>query len=109
MFMNAAIKYIIEEADKGLECRDYELSDGEEKVVYRTQLDKVGRAETLIHLIENEYKDIDYFTDNEYEFKKIKGIIAKFSYPGGENGTKVFYIARELQPLRRLKVRKAGS
>lgn len=94
MFMNSAIKYIIEEAAKGLECRDYELSDGEEKVIYRTELKKVGRAETLIHLIEKEYKDIDYFSDNEYEFKKIKGIIAKFSYPGGDSGTKVFYIAK---------------
>ena len=94
MFLNAALKYIIEEADKGLECRDYELSDGEDKVIYRTQLEKVGRAETLIHLIENEYKDIDYFTDNEYEFKKIKGIIAKFTYPGGDDGTKTFYIAK---------------
>ena len=94
MFINAATKYVIEEADKGLECRDYELSDGEEKVIYRTELSKVGRAETLIHLIEHEYKDIDFFSDNEYEFKKIKGIIAKFSYPGGENGTKTFYIAK---------------
>lgn len=95
MFLNAALKYVIEEADKGLECRDYELSDGEEKVVYRTDLAKVGRAETLIHLIENEYKDIDYFTDDEYEFKKVKGIIAKFSYPDEENGgMKVFYIAK---------------
>lgn len=94
MFMNAAIKYVIEEADKGLECREYEMSDGEDKVIYRTDLAKVGRAETLIHLIENEYKDIDYFSDNEYEFKKIKGIIAKFSYPGGDKGTKTFYIAK---------------
>ncbi|MBR5408369.1 DUF4868 domain-containing protein [Candidatus Saccharibacteria bacterium] len=94
MFMNAAVKYIIEEADRGLECRDYEMSDGEDKVVYRTELTKVGRAETLIHLIEQEYKDIDYFSDNEYEFRKIKGIIAKFSYPGGEDGTKTFYIAK---------------
>ena len=94
MFMHEAISYIIKEADKGLECREYEKSDGEDKVVYRTDLEKVGRAETLLHLIEHEYKDIDYFNDNEYEFKKIKGIIAKFSYPGGEEGTKVFYIAK---------------
>lgn len=96
MFMGEAISYIIKEADKGLECREYEKSDGEEKVVYRTDLANVGRAETLLHLIEKEYKDIDFFSDNEYEFKKIKGIIAKFSYPGGENGTKTFYIAKAL-------------
>ena len=103
MFMNEAISYIIKEADKGLECREYEKSDGEEKVIYRTALINVGRAETLLHLIENEYKDIDYFSDNEYEFKKVKGIIAKFSYPGGESGTKVFYIAKSLAASSALK------
>lgn len=104
MFMNEAVKYVIEGADKGLECREYEKSDGEEKVIYRTKLEKVGRAETLLHLIENEYKDIDFFTDNEYEFKKIKGIIAKFSYPDAEDGgTKVFYIAKGIAASSALK------
>ena len=97
LFMNEAIKYVIDGADKGLECREYEKSDGEEKIVYRTKLEKVGRAETLLHLIENEYKDIDYFSDNEYEFKKIKGILAKFSYPDSDSGEmKSFYIAKGL-------------
>lgn len=103
MFMQEAIKYVIEGADKGLECREYEKADGEEKVIYHTKLTKVGRAETLIHLIENEYKDIDYFTENEYDFKKVKGIIAKFTYPGGDAGTKTFYIAKLLPASSALK------
>lgn len=103
MFMQSATKFIIEEAAKGLECREYEKADGEEKVIYRTKLEKVGRAETLIHLIENEYKDIATFTDNEYEFKKIKGIIARFTYPGGEDGTKTFYIAKAISASGALK------
>ena len=102
VFMQSAVKFIIEEANKGLECREYEKADGEEKVIYRTKLEKVGRAETLIHLIENEYKDIATFTDNEYEFKKIKGIIARFTYPGGE-GTKTFYIAKAISASGALK------
>ena len=102
MFMLEAVEYVIKEADKGLECREYELSDGEDKVIYRIALDKVGRAETLIHLIENEYKDIAYFTDDEYEFKRIKGIIAKFSYPG-DDGQKAFYIAKNLAASAALK------
>lgn len=102
LFMQSAIHYIIEEGSKGLECRDYERSDGEDKVIYRTKLDKVGRAETLLHLIEKEYKDIDYFSENEYEFKKIKGIIARFSYPGGD-GTKTFYIAKAISASGALK------
>ena len=102
MFMLEAVEYVIKEADKGLECRDYELSDGEDKVIYRIELDKVGRAETLIHLIEHEYKDIAFFTDDEFEFKKIKGIIAKFTYPG-EDGQKSFYVAKNLAASAALK------
>lgn len=102
MFMLEAIEFVNKEADKGLECRDYELSDGEEKVIYKIPLERVGRAETLIHLIENEYKDIAYFTDNEYEFKRIKGIVARFTYPGDE-GQKTFYIAKGIAASAALK------
>lgn len=107
LFMNEAVKYIVEEADKGLECREYEKSDGEDKVIYRTKLSKVSRAETLLHLIEQEYRDIDFFSDNEYGFKKIKGILAKFSYPDADSGeTKSFYIAKGISASSALK---AGS
>ena len=102
MFMLEAVEFVIKEADKGLECREYELSDGEDKVIYRIELEKVGRAETLIHLIENEYKDIAFFTDDEYEFKRIKGIVAKFTYPG-DNGQETFYIAKNLAASSALK------
>lgn len=102
-FMQEATGYIIKEADKGLECRDYEKSDGEDKVIYRTKLTNVGRAETLIHLIEHEYRNIDDFNDHADDFKKIKGIIARFTYPGGEAGTKCFYIAKAISPSSALK------
>ncbi len=95
LFMQNAVKYVMEEASNGLEYREYEKADGEAKVIYLTKLAKVGRAETLIHLIENEYKDIDYFSENEHDFKKMKGIIARFTYPG-EEGQKSFYIAKAL-------------
>ena len=88
---------MISGAEKGLECREYEKSDGEDKVIYRTDLSKVIRAESLLNLIEKEYKDIDYFTDNEHQFKKMKGIIAKFSYPGGDVGRK-FSISQRAFP-----------
>ena len=96
MFMLEAVSYINKEADKGLEQREYEESDGESHVVYRTNLENVTRAESLINLVEKEYKDIEYFNDggSGSEFKKIKGILAKFSYLGGDEGNKVFYIAK---------------
>ena len=73
-------------------------------MIYRTKLSKVGRAETLLHLIEQEYRDIDFFSDNEYGFKKVKGILAKFSYPDADSGeTKSFYIAKGISASSALK------
>ena len=103
MFMQEATGYIIKEADKGLECREYEKADGEDKVIYRTKLSNVGRAETLIHLIEHEYRNIDSWNDHVDEFKKVKGILAKFTYPSDSGETKVFYIAKGISPSSALK------
>lgn len=105
VFMMEAVSYINKEVDKGLEQREYEESDGESNVVYRTDLSNVTRAESLINLIEKEYKDIEYFNDggSGSEFKKIKGIIAKFSYLGGDEGNKVFYIAKGIASSSALK------
>lgn len=109
MFMMEAIEFLNKEAEKGLECREYEKADGEKNVIYKTELAKVLKAEMLLNLIKNEYKDISYFTDDEYEFKMVKGIVAKFTYPGGEEGTKSFYIAKGISGSAALKGKGAAS
>ena len=80
-------------AGTGLSVRDYELTDKEENTLLRTDLPKVGRAETLIHLIEHERHDIVEFSETEHEFKRIKGIVARFSR---RDGTGVFYVVKQV-------------
>lgn len=80
-------------AGTGLSVRDYELTEKEENVLLRTDLPKVGRAETLIHLIEHERSDIVEFSEQEHEFKRIKGIVARFSR---KDGTGVFYVIKQV-------------
>ena len=80
-------------AGTGLSVRDYELTEKEENVLLRTDLPKVGRAETLIHLIEHERHDIAQFSEAEHEFKRIKGIVARFSR---KDGTGVFYVIKQV-------------
>ena len=79
-------------AGTGLSVRDYELSEAEESVLLRTDLEKVGRAETLIHLIENERDEIVEFSETEHEFKRMKGIVAKFT--DKTDSSKVFYTVK---------------
>lgn len=80
-------------AGTGMSVRDYELVEKEDNVVLRTDLEKVGRAETLIHLIETQREDIVEFSEQEHEFKRIKGIVARFSR---RDGSKPFFVVKQV-------------
>lgn len=104
LFLLEAVNFVNIEADKGLEVHDYETGTDSGKDVYLAPLKKVERAETLLHLIEKEYKDLPYFTEDEYQFKMIKGIIARFVYLDSQSGdTKTFYIAKNITSSQFLK------
>lgn len=94
LFLFDLINFVNLGAGTGLSVRDYELSDGEENVLLRTDLAKVGRAETLIHLIEKERHDIVEFSQEEHEFKRIKGIVARFTHKN--EPSKVFYAVKAI-------------
>ena len=80
MFLYDLINFVNLGAGTGLSVRDYELSDAEENVLLRSDLAKVGRAETLLNLIETQRSDIVEFSEQEHEFKRMKGIIARFTH-----------------------------
>lgn len=81
-------------AGTGLTVRDYELTEKEDNVLLRIDRDKVGRADTLIHLIENERHDIVTFSEQEHEFKRVKGIVARFTFKNEPN--KAFYVIKQV-------------
>lgn len=80
MFLYDLINFVNMGAGTGLSVRDFELSEDEENVLLRTNLENVGRAETLLNLIEHQRSDIVEFSEQEHEFKRIKGILARFTY-----------------------------
>lgn len=89
LFLYDMINFVNLGAGTGLSVRDFELSEGEENTLLRTDLVKVGRAETLLHLIEKERHDIVEFSQEEHEFKRIKGIVARFTHK--DDPKKAFY------------------
>ena len=93
MFVYDLVNTVNFGAGTGLSVRDYELSEAEENVLLRTELEKVGRAETLIHLIEKERHDMMQFSETEHEFKRIKGVILKATRPD----KKTFYVMKSVQ------------
>lgn len=93
LFLYDVINTVNFGAGTGMTVRDYEMSEAEENVLLRTELAKVGRAETLINLIEKERASIDTFSEAEHEFKRIKGVILRCK----EEGKTPFYIAKAVQ------------
>jgi len=92
LFLFDLINFVNLGAGTGLSVRDFELSESEDNVLLRTDLAKVGRAETLINLIENERRDIVEFSEQDHEFKRIKGILARFGYKNSSK--KPFYVIK---------------
>ncbi len=93
LFVNDLVNTVNFGAGTGMSVRDFELSEAEENVLLRTDVEKVGRAETLLYLIEKERSDILQFSETEHEFKRVKGILIKVTRPDG----KYFYVAKAVQ------------
>lgn len=81
-------------AGTGLMVREYELTEQEDNVLLRTDLEKVRHADNLIHIIEHERHDIIEFSEQEHEFKRIKGIVARFTHK--DNPKKPFYVIKQI-------------
>lgn len=94
LFLYDVINFVNLGAGTGLTVREFELSDGEEDTLLRTRLENVGRAETLLHLIEKQRGDIEVFSETEHDFKRIKGIIARFY--SETDPKKYFYIVKSI-------------
>lgn len=94
LFLYDMINFVNLGAGTGLSVRDFELSEKEDDVLLRTNLENVGRAETLLHLIEHQRSDIVEFSEEEHEFKRIKGIIARFYHK--DTPRKPFYAIKQI-------------
>ena len=88
-------------AGTGLSVRDFELSEAEENVLLRTEREKVAHAAGVTYLIENKRDEIVEFSEDEHEFKRMKGIIVRFSRK--DTPDKPFFIVKALQQSNALK------
>lgn len=94
VFLYDVINFVNMGAGTGLAIRELENVESTVNILPHTQLEKVGRAETLLHLIETQRNDIIEFNQNEHEFKRIKGIVARYTHPVDKDVK--FYIIKQL-------------
>ncbi len=99
LFLYDMISTVQTGAATGMMVRDFESAAAEENVLERTSLDKVEHAQEVIEQIAFGEEGLEVFTEGDHEFKKVKGIIARFSIEGSEP----FYVVKQLPQSQVLK------
>jgi hypothetical protein len=94
LFLYNHINFVTLGAGMGLSVRDFELSDGEENVLLRTDVSNVVNAQKIINMIKHQKSEIVEFSEQEHEFKRIKGVIAKFSHK--DSSMEPFYVIKQI-------------
>lgn len=64
----------------GMTVRDISFAEDMENIIMREDLDKVTRASVVLEQIEDHRDDIVYFNEEEHEFKRQKGFIARVTH-----------------------------
>lgn len=99
LFLYDMISTVQTGAATGMTVRDFESAAAEDNVLERTSLDGVEHAQEVIEQIAYGEEGLEVFTEGDHEFKKVKGIIARFSLEGSEP----FYIVKQLPQSQVLK------
>lgn len=100
LFLFDLLKYVNEGPDEGMKVRTFEEAEGEELVIQRTHVDMVDKANYVMHQLTELSDDIVPFVHEEHDFKRIKGIVARFSHA---SLAEPFYIIKQMQQSQVLK------
>lgn len=93
LFIDEALEYVLEGVDKGLKVRSFEEAEAEQGVLQRTWLGNVDKAREVINWVKTQEHEIEVFVEEEHDFKRIKGVMARISHEGLD---KPFYMFKVL-------------
>lgn len=93
LFIDQMLDYILEGIDEGLVVRTFEEAEAEEKVLQRTLLSNVDKAREVLNWLKNQEHEIELFIEEEHDFKRIKGVMARVSHPSMKQP---FYVFKHL-------------
>ncbi|MBC7746701.1 DUF4868 domain-containing protein [Pedobacter sp.] len=99
LFMYDLLNEVQTGAAMGLTVRDFEAAEGEENVLQRTYVDNVQHAQEVLEQIIHGKETLEIFSEGDHEFKRVKGVIAKFSHASMQP----FYVVKLLPQTQVLK------
>ena len=99
LFLYDMISNVQTGAATGMMVRDFEAAETEDNVLQRTQLSKAEHAQEVIEQIMFGEEGLEVFSEGDHEFKKVKGVVARFKKGDG----KPFFVVKLLPQTQVLK------
>jgi Domain of unknown function (DUF4868) len=95
LFIDEILEYVLEGADKGMSVRSFEEAESEEGVLQKTWLGNVDKAREVLNWVKTQEHEIEQFVEEEHDFKRIKGVMARVKH---DSFDKPFYVFKVLPP-----------
>lgn len=93
IFIDEILEYVLEGADVGLIVRPFEEAEAEFRVLQKTRFENVASLKETMNWLWHNYAEIPFFSDEEHDFKRIRGVMARVQHDDLE---KPFYIYKVL-------------
>lgn len=93
LFIDGLLEEVLTGAEVGLIVRGFEEAESEDGVLQRTQVFKVEKARETLNWLKTQESEIELFNEEEHDFRRIKGMIARVSHAELE---KPFYVVKVL-------------
>ena len=84
LFISGAAGFVNEGAAEGLVVRGFEDAEEEENVLQRTRWENVEKLSEVLYWINTQESEIQQFSDEEHDLKRLKGVLARCTYPGSD-------------------------
>ena len=95
IFVDEMLEFVLKGAAEGMQVRDFEAAEAEQNVLQRTLLSKVDKAREVLGWIRTQEHEIETFVEEEHDFRRIKGVMARVSH---KELDKPFYVFKQLPP-----------
>lgn len=100
LFLYDMINEVQTGAAMGLTVRDFEAAEAEENVLSRTSVENVQHAQEVLEQVIHSADSLEIFSEADHEFKRVKGVIAKFTHASMETPFFVVKLLPQGQVLR---------
>jgi len=100
LFIENTLDQVLDGAEHGIVVRDLNDGEGEAGVLQRVRWKKVEKLREVMHWINTQEHEIELFTDEEHDLKRIKGALVRISHP---KLAQPFYIVKALSGGQMLK------